>query len=116
LKDASYRVWCLSWDDDEGHGSDVIGYDILSHDYKREERGIIYVPSVSLGSASDAAEAYADYAHDNRDGNESSWPLKFRVRCPDGQVLDFEVDRDYVTEFSASPVEPTTKAAKEHVA
>lgn len=109
-----YRVWCLSWDDEE-HGSDVVGYDILRHDHKHDERGVVYVPSVSL-TAAEAAETYADYAHGNRDGWESTWPLVFRVRCPDGTVLDFDVDREYAPEFTASPVKPTAPAAKEHVA
>lgn len=111
-----YRVWCLSWDDNEEYGSDVVAYDILNHDHSREDRRVIYASSFCLNDASDAAEAYADYVHDNRDGYESSWPLKFRVRCPDGQVQDFEVNRDYVTEFSASPIkaaDPIEIAVKE---
>jgi len=108
-----YRVWCLSWEDDEERGSDVVSYDFMTHDHSKQARGVIYAPSFSLGSASDAAEAYADYAHDNRDGWESSWPLVFRVRCPDGTTCDFEVDREYAPEFSATAVKPS---AKEHVA
>jgi len=107
-----YHVWCLSWEDEESYGSDVVGYDILEHDYETQEKDTIYVPSFSLGSAGDAAEAYADYAHDNRDGYEETWPLVFRVRCPDGSVQDFEVDREYVAEFSATPAKP----ARERVA
>ena len=104
-----YRVWCLSWEDDEEYGSDVVAYDILNHDYKSRQRGVVYVPSTMFGGAEDAAEAYADYVHSNRDGYESSWPLTFRVRCPDGSVLDFEIDREFVPEFSASPVKPAAK-------
>ena len=100
-----YRVWCLSWDEEEEHGADVVGYDILSHDYKhRERRGVVYVPGTVLVDAGDAAKAYADYVHSNRDGWESTWPLAFRVRCPDGSMADFEVDREYVPEFSAAPI------------
>jgi hypothetical protein len=98
-----YRVWCVSWEDDEEHGSDVVGYDTLNHDRSTQDRGVVYIPIYSLGAAADAAEAYADYAHDNRDGYESTWPLVFRVRCPDGSVQDFEVHRDFVAEFSAAP-------------
>jgi hypothetical protein len=98
-----YRVWCLSWDDEEEDGSDVVSYDILGA-YPRSERGVIRVPSTVLYDAEDAAEAYAEYAHDNRDGYESSWPLVFRVRCLDGATCDFEVDRDYAPQFSAAPV------------
>ena len=104
-----YRVWCLSWDEEEERGADVVTYDILSHDYnKRAARGVVYVPSTVLCDAGDAAEAYADYVHSNRDGNESSWPLVFRVRCPDGTTADFEVDREFVPEFSAAPIRPAT--------
>jgi len=99
-----YRVWCLSWEDEEEHGSDVVGYDILGP-YPKPERGVVFVPDTLLHDAGDAAEAYADYAHDNRDGYESSWPLVFRVRCPDGTTCDFEVARDFVTEFSAAEIE-----------
>ncbi len=106
-----YRVWCVSWDDEEEYGSDVVGYDILSP-YPKAERGVVFVPSILLHDAGDAAEAYADYAHDNRDGYESTWPLVFRVRCPDGSVQDFEVDREYVAEFSSSPVK-RARVAKE---
>ena len=110
-----YRVWCLSWDEEEENGADVVSYDILSHDYnKRERRGVVYVPDTVLCDAGDAAEAYADYVHSNRDGCESSWPLAFRVRSPDGSTADFEVDREFVPEFSAAPIKPA--AGKERVA
>ena len=110
-----YRVWSLSWDEDEEDGADVVGYDIISHDYgKRVPRGIVYVPDTVLFDAGDAAEAYADYVHSQRDGYECTWPLVFRVRCPDGSTADFEVDREYVPEFSATPVKST--AGKESAA
>lgn len=99
-----YRVWCLSWGEEEEHGADVVGYDIFSHDYAREERGVVYIPSTSLGTPAGAAEAYADYVHGNRDGYEATWPLAFRVRCSDGSTADFEVAREYVAEFRASPI------------
>lgn len=95
-----FRVWCLSWDEDDAHGCDV-------------EHGKIgeYIPPTSrrivnwnVQSPADAAEAYADYCHDHRDGYEDKWPLKFRVRSEDGTVQDFEVDREMVAEFSASPI------------
>ena len=101
---APYRVWCLSWEEEEEHGANVIGYDILSHAYARERRGVVYVPSTILCDASDAARAYADYVHFQRDGWESTWPLMFRVRCLDGSVADFEVDREYVPEFRVAPI------------
>jgi len=102
---AHYHVWCLSWDDEEEYGSDVVGYDIFCHDFKTEKRGIVYVPSTTLYDAKAAAEAYADYAYRQRDGWESTWPLVFRVRGSDGQVTDFDVDCQHVPEFSASPLE-----------
>lgn len=105
-KPLRYRVWCLSWDEEEEHGHDVVEYDILNHDYStRARRGVVYIPSTVLHDASSAAEAYADYVHGNRDGNESTWPLTFRVLCPDGSTADFEVGREFVPEFSASPCE-----------
>lgn len=105
-----FRVWCLSWEDDEEQGCDVVTYDILG-EYPSGQRGVVHVPDTVLHDASDAAEAYADYAHGNRDGWESSWPLTFRVLCPDGSTADFEVDREYVPEFSASPVKQKADAA-----
>ena len=111
-----YRVWCLSWEEDEDHGADVVGYDILSHDYNTRERRVVYVPNSILFDAGNAAEAYADYVHSHRDGWESSWPLTFRVLCPDGSTADFEVDREYVPEFSASPVKLAEPAVKEGAA
>lgn len=112
-----YRVWCLSWEEEEEHGADVVGYDILSHDYnKRTPRGVVYVPDTVLYGAAEAAEAYADYVYFDRDGYESSWPLVFRVRNPDGSTEDFEIDREYVPEFSASPVKPAKPTVKEGAA
>jgi len=107
-----YRVWCLSWDEDEGDGMDIVGYDILTHDYnKKTPRGVVHVASLHLYDAGDAAEAYADYVHSNCDGSESSWPLEFRVRSPDGSTEDFSVDRDYAPVFDARPVKkPEAKA------
>jgi len=105
---ARYRVWCLSWDDDEERGLDVVGHDVGTHDYARQERGVVHVPSFSLGTAADAVEAYAEHAHDQRDGWDSSWPLVFRVRCPDGTTCDFEVDREHVLEFRAAPAKVVT--------
>jgi len=105
-----YRVWCLSWDEEEENGADIVGYDIFSHDYnKRVPRGVVYVPNTVLYDAASAAEAYADYVFSAKDGNESSWPLMFCVRCPDGTTADFEVDCQHVPEFSASPVKLTAK-------
>lgn len=104
---ARYRVWCLSWDDTEEQGSDLVSYDILG-EHPRPVRGVVHVPRTVFGAA-DAAEFYAEHAHDDRDGWDSSWPLVFRVRSPDGTISDFEVDREYVPEFSASRLEPETE-------
>lgn len=105
-----YRVWCLSWDEEEEHGCDVVSYAILG-DYPSDQRGVVHVADTILHDASDAAEAYADYVHDQRDGYECAWPLVFRVRCPDGSTCDFEVDRDFVTQFSAAPLKPPQQIA-----
>jgi hypothetical protein len=107
---AYYRVWCLSWDDTEEQGSDIVPYDILG-EYPRNVRGVVHV-SRTVFNAADAAEAYAEHAHDDRDGWDSSWPLVFRVRCPDGTTCDFEVDREYVPEFSAAALEPEEDSAE----
>ena len=109
-----YRVWCLSWEEDEESGCDVAAYDILD-DYPRERRNVIDVPNTVLHDASDAAEAYGDYVYRMRDGYEDTWPLTFRVRGPDGQVADFKVDCQHVPEFSASPVKPTAKKQRAKV-
>jgi hypothetical protein len=105
---ARYRVWCLSWDDTEEDGADIVPYDILG-EHPRMARGVVHVPRAVLDAA-DAAEAYAEHAHDDPDGWDSSWPLVFRVRCPDGATADFEVDREYVPEFSAAALEPEDSA------
>lgn len=106
MSEARWRVWCLSWDEEEEHdGADVIAYDILQHDYnKRVPRGIVYAPSTTLYDARGAAEAYADYVHSQREGYECTWPLKFRVRDQGGTTTDFEVDREFVPEFTAREV------------
>ena len=101
---ARYRVWCLSWEDTEEQGSDIVPYNILG-EHPHYVRGVVHVPRAVLDAA-DAAEAYAEHAHDHRDGWDSSWPLVFRVRCPDGTMADFEVDREYVPQFSAAALEP----------
>lgn len=102
---ATYRVWCLSWEDTEEDGKDVVAADLLASIGKPPKRhGPIEV--YHQIDAEDAAEAYADYAHDHRDGNECTWPLVFRVRCPDGTLQDFEVDRDFAPTFHAAPVKP----------
>lgn len=106
-----YRVWCLSWDQDEDDGKDIVGYDILTHDYSKKTRGVVYVADMNLCDAGDAAEAYADYVHSDCDGNESSWPLKFRVRSPDGTLADFLVYRDFEPVFTARTIKvPEAKA------
>jgi hypothetical protein len=95
-----YRVWCLSWEDDEEYGHDVIPYDSAAEGI-RERKGVLSV-SRFLCDAADAAEAYADYCHGNRDGWEATWPLVFRVRLPDGTTEDYEVEREAVPQFTAS--------------
>ena len=99
-----FRVWY----DTEEDGCDVVAYDILG-ECPRSQRGIVHVAHTLLHDASDAAEAYADYVHDNRSGYESSWPLTFRVRDASGEIADFEVSREYLPEFSATPVKLDVK-------
>jgi hypothetical protein len=90
---SGYRVWCLSWDDEEDSGKDYLD--------KPDGKGREW----ALDSA-DAARLYADYCHSNRDGWESTWPLNFRVRLPDNTTKDFEVEREMVPEFVARTVKP----------
>lgn len=101
----SYRVWCLSWDDTEEDGKDVVAANILTA-IARPPTRLDPIEVYHQLDAAEAVEAYADYAHDHRDGNESTWPLVFRVRSPDGTLQDFEVDRDFEPTFSAFPVKP----------
>lgn len=100
-----FRVWCLSWDDTEDNGNDVISYDPVDPELPQHDVGDILVPFYNLASAAEAVEPYAEWCYYNRDGHEDDWPLKFRVRSEDGTVQDFEVDREMVAEFSASPMD-----------
>lgn len=108
-QEARYRAWCLSWDEEEAHGANVVAYDIASHDYATEKRGVVYAPHISISTAADAARAYAEHVYRQRDGWEATWPLVFRVRSPDGSTADFEVHCEQVPEFSASPLKPSKK-------
>lgn len=102
-----YRAWCLSWEDTEDDGTDLVIYDVYQHhEYIDATRTIIHVSNVRCSDASDIAEVYADFIHARRDGWESSWPLTIRVRCPTGPVIDFEVERETVPEFTANEVKP----------
>ena len=106
---ANFHVWCLSWDDTEEDGKDVVTVDLLAAlNRPRSKHGPIEVGHGLDAEA--AAEEYASYAHDRRDGNESTWPLVFRVRGPDGTLQDFSVDRDFDPTFRAAPLR---KAAEE---
>jgi len=98
---ATYRVWCLTWAEDESHGMNVSGYD-AAVESKRTDRETIWVPAWNLESAKEAAEEYAAYVHSQRDGWESNWPLEFRVRLPDGTTEDYEVERDMEPIFRAA--------------
>lgn len=105
-----YRAWCLSWEDTEEEGTDIVIYDVYSHhDYQADTRRVIYASNIACHDASDVAELYANFIHGNRDGYESSWPLTIRVRCPTGPLIDFEVDREIVPEFTASEITEGTK-------
>ena len=111
-----YRVWCLSWDDDEHDGSIVCVYDIMTHDLNRQEKGVVYASNVSVFDLGDVVEAYADWMHSKREGYEVTWPLEFRVRCPDKSIHDFEVHREHVPKFTAHPITKGAKGTKEDAA
>ena len=98
-----YHVWCLSWDDEEDYGSDIVSYDPIVSGWKSDTRSTIWVAFDAL-DAKKAAEHYAGFCHSQRDGWEASWPLTFRVRLPDGTTEDYEVDRETVPEFTATKV------------
>lgn len=84
---------------------DIVSYDPAAEDVNVLRKGEVRVAFWNLADASEAAEIYADWAHDSRDGYEDVWPLSFRVRSEDGTVQDFEVQREYMAEFSATPFE-----------
>lgn len=104
----TFRVWCLSWEDAEEQGTDIVGVGPDEFALGRSRR-IIRVLRHGLNAAT-AAEEYADWAHNNRGGYEDTWPLLFRVRCPDGATVDFEVEREISPTFRAVPstAAPTT--------
>jgi len=104
-----YRVWCLSWEEDDEQGADVVVYDIMRHDLASEVRGVVYAPNISVSSPADAAKRYAEHVYRQRDGWEATWPLAFRVRSPDGSMADFEVSCEHVPEFRASPLKKPSK-------
>lgn len=101
-----FRVWCLSWEDTcESGARDVVSYDPMSTPglFPKPVKGEIQVAFFNLSKPAEAAEIYADYCHDNRNGHEDKWPLVFRVRAEDGTESDFKVEREVVCEFSAAP-------------
>jgi hypothetical protein len=104
----SYRVWCPSLDDTEDDACEISTLDAGAHwDATERNRARITLPSYRSLDAKDAAEVYADYCHAHRDGWDATWPLDFRVKCEDGSIVDFEVDREAVPEFTARKKRPT---------
>lgn len=99
---ATYRVWCLSWEDAEEDGRDVAWYSILDGPPPHSAERTVF--SWHVTDAESAVEAYADYVHSHRDGWDCTWPLRFRVRKPDGTIEDFEVEREYDPTFSATRI------------
>lgn len=89
-----YRVWCLSWEDDESHGKEYAdrpsGWFDPDPDPNCERWAL---------NARDAVRRYAEHCHNNRDGWEETWPLMFRVRMLDGTTCDYEVEREMVPNF-----------------
>lgn len=93
----TYRVWWKPEFDDckTDEDRDEIAWHVP------DEVGILD-PSVRYpcNSAEDAAEKYADYFHNERDGYENTWPIEFVVN--DGtRFFVVEVDREMVPEFRA---------------
>lgn len=87
-----YRVWCLSWEDDEKDGESYPDTPpMFSTGIVDETRW--------ANDDRDAVRLYAEYCHSHRDGWESTWPLRFRVRLPTGETRDYDVEREAVPEF-----------------
>ena len=91
-----YKVWAVQYNEE----------DAGSVTYLDRPASDDVIDRFNLGSvkkwaqdARDAVKLYADYFHSQCDGWECTWPITFRVRCPDGQVLDYEVEREMVPEF-----------------
>lgn len=101
-----FRVWCTSWGETDEDGMDVEKCSLNEQidDIIGNRMSMQIIRSPFVDDAMDAAEKYAEYAHDHRDGYESSWPLNFRVRAEDGTISDFEIDRDFEPIFSAAPI------------
>ncbi|HEY4266791.1 MAG TPA: hypothetical protein VGM94_01235 [Galbitalea sp.] len=108
---SNYRVWCLSWEDDELDGIDFADKPSTTGGYIEQ----ILASDKWATDARDAAQMCADHFHSNRDGWESSWPLEFRVRLPDGTTEDYIVEREMVPEFTASRIKgrPSVPPARE---
>lgn len=69
-------------------------------------RGVLYPEMISeCDDVDEAAEEYAEYFHNNRDGWENTWPLEFVVH--DGtNYFVVEVEREYDPTFSAYKAKP----------
>ncbi len=70
--------------------------------WKVPDRVSLFYPDVKTpcDDVEDAAEQYADYFHDNRDGNENTWPLNFVVHNGKEFFL-VTVDREFNPTFAA---------------
>lgn len=101
-----YRVWCLSWEDTDEDGRDVVWYSLLDGPPATTEPRTVY--SWRVTDAESAAEAYADFVHSHCDGWECTWPLTFRVRLPDGSTEDYEVECEYEPTFTARAINTNT--------
>lgn len=94
-----FLVWCTSYDDTEDDACSVECAPVSSGDLEYGRRRIV---SYTLRGAGEAAEQYAAFVHNQRDGWELTWPLQFRVKHADGSMEDFEVDREMAPVFTAS--------------
>lgn len=108
---SSYRVWCLSWDEDHVDGRDYADKPDSANNFANWAS----MPADNYENwaldAADAASMHADYCHANRDGWESTWPLTFRVKGPDDVITDFEVDRNMEPTFYARQLQPQKETA-----
>lgn len=75
-----FLVWCTSYADTEDDACSVECIPISISDAEYSSRRIV---EYTLRGAADAAERYARFVHNQRDGWELTWPLQFRVKHAD---------------------------------
>lgn len=100
-----YRVWCIAhnMEEPEEHGKSY---------FDKPYAKSLGWPGEWTCDADDAARRYAEYFYNECDGHRDRWPIRFRVRSPDGTTTDFDVECEYEPSFSATAVEAPATAAE----